>query len=349
MKLNQIFTIGMLLTFALGLKAQTLGEFKEDYWGSNGKKLANSPKKVYIATFKTNFEIFKDAVDYDGGGGFGGVSRGASTARLAVGLEAVNEEDLKRITNQLYKDFVEQLTSNGYTIVTVEEVANAEEYSDRQLIIGGEITPSGLPGFVSVTPDDYKYYVKGYDKNGKEKKKYTLTAEDPDVRTNRRLSKEIGNIIMAKVDLFIMFSDEKSSWSPGASAVKIKTDLRLISQGMVSAEKLTGFRMKGSTTFDKIMSVVSFTNGDGYFEGRLKKPLEIEGVLKEETIKASAKGQTVGSTSFTYAMEPEERESRKFTPVTVDSKKYADGTYMAFSKMLTFHTNGFFWNANGGK
>lgn len=349
MKLNQIFTTFILLMFTLSIHAQTLGDFKEAYTGSFPNKLENSPKRVYIATFKTNFEIFKDAVDYKGESGFGGVNRGASTARLAVGLDAVKEEDLKRITNQLYDDFVKQLTSNGYTIVNVNEVAGAEEYSDQQLIKGGEITPSGLPGFVSVTPEDYSYYVRGYDKDGKEKKKFSLTAEDPDVKTNRRLSKEKGNIIVAKVDLYLMFSDEKSSWSPGASSVKIETDLRLINEGMVSAEKMTGLRLKGSKTFDKIMSVVSFTNGDGYFEGRLKKPLEIDGVVKKETIKASAKGELVGSTSFTYAMDPDERESRKFTPVSVDSKKYADGAYMAFSKMLTFHTNGFFQNANGGK
>jgi hypothetical protein len=347
MKINKGIIWMSILFFGSFAIAQSLGEFKEQYVGQRSKKLKDAQKKIYIAQFKTNFEVYKDASSYKAKGMFGG---GGAKAKLALALDSINPSDLQRMTNELFIDFKNQLTSQGYQIITADAASKAASYSDFERMEGGKMIPTDVPGFVSVTPEGHSYFVRGLDKNGVEKKKYSLVG-DPDLKMNKKVANDLGNIIVAKVDLYLMFSDQKEGWSPGGAKVKIKTNLRMVGATTVTAEKKKGLRFKGAYTSHPIKSSLSFIDENGnYFEGSLKKPLEINDVLKKETIKVSqSNGIYQGTTSFSYATPDTETTSRQYQTIAVDPSLYARGAQMAMKKFMEIHVGGFIWNANGGK
>ncbi|MGJ8684972.1 MAG: hypothetical protein ACSHWW_10140 [Nonlabens sp.] len=347
MKTRSLFLSLLFSTLFITVNAQSLGEFKEQYAGQRSKKLKDSQKKIYIAQFKTNYEVYKDASSYKAKGMFGG---GNAKAKLALALDSINPLDLQNMTNELFIDFKDQLIAQGFEIVTADAASKADSYADYQRMEGGELIPTDVPGFVSVTPVGHSYFVKGLDKNGVEKKKYSLVG-DPDLKMNKKVAKDLGNIIVAKVDLFLMFSDQKQGWSPGGAKVKIKTNLRMVGATTVTAEKKKGLRFKGAYTSHPIKSSISFIDQKGnYFEGTLKKPLEVNGVLEKETIKVSqSNGIYKGTTSFSYATPDMETTKRSYQTVKVDPSQYAQGAKMAMKKFMKFHVNAFVWNANGGK
>ena len=136
------------------LQAQTLGEFKDQEGGYGAKQLKKAEKKIYISSFKTNFEIYKDAVNYKAEGMFS--NGGGAKAMLAVGLDGPNPAELQRITNELYNDYVNQLKSQGFEIISVEEAGRAESHEDYELREGGQIIPTKIPGFITSTPAGLK-------------------------------------------------------------------------------------------------------------------------------------------------------------------------------------------------
>lgn len=348
MKTRLLILTLFICTSFMAANAQSLGEFKEQYGGYGAKKnLKKAQKKIYIAQFKTNFEVFKDASSYKAKGMFGG---GDAKAKLALALDSISPMDLQKLTNELFIDFKKQLVDQGFEIVTADMASKAESYAGYQRMEGGNLIPTDVPGFVSVTPEGHSYFIKGLDKNGVEKKKYSLVG-DADLKMNKKVAKDLGNIIVAKVDLYLMFSDQKQGWSPGGAKVKIKTNLRLVGETTVTAEKKKGLRFKGAYTSHPIKSSISFIEQKGnYFEGTLKKPLEVAGVIEKETIKVSqSNGIYKGTTSFSYASPDMETTKRNYQTIKVDPSKYAQGAEMAMKKFIEFHVSGFVWNANGGK
>lgn len=323
-------------------KAQSLGELKASTFGSYGeKKLKKANQKVYIAQFKTNFEVFKDAVNYKSGSSFGG--RNSATAKLAVALDGLDEGDLKRITDEVYQEFVYQLKDAGLEIINADEAGKTEVYEGWTRREGGDIIPTKLPGVITITPNNFSYYVKGLDKEGNEKKSKSIFSNDTDLKNNKKLAKELGDVLVAKVDLNILFIEVKNGWSPGTAKVVFKTDLRLVANDAITAEKKKGLRFKGSNDVFPVQTVLNITDGSGnQWNGTLKKPLAIEGVLEKQKIKAvKPKGLSETATQANPIVYTYDKTVRKFQPVPVDGKKYAEGAKMAMVEFIRYHMYGF--------
>ncbi|WP_167343171.1 MULTISPECIES: hypothetical protein [Nonlabens] len=338
MKNNLVCLLLMCVFSFTALQAQSLGEFKASTSGSYGvKKLKQANKRIYIAQFKTNFEVFKDAVSYKSGSSFGG--RNSATAKLAVALDGLDENELKRITNEVYNDFVSDLKDAGLEIITADEAGKTEVYKDYTRREGGEIIPTKLPGVVTVTPENFSYYVKGLDKEGNEKKGWNPFSMDTDLNKNKKLAKELGDVLVAKVDLNILFIEVKEGWSPGTAKVTFKTDLRLVSSDNITAEKKKGLRFKGSNDVFPVKTMVHITDSKGNnYNGTLKKALPIEGVLEKQKIKAvQSKGMSETATSFNPIVYTYDKTTRKFQSVPVDGAAYIKGAKMAMSKFLKHH------------
>lgn len=335
-----------ILLFSMGLEAQTLGEFKPSDTSYGLGKLKKAPKKIYIAKFDINYEVYKTAQDFKQGGSMiGGGVRGDATSKLAVGLLGVQNDDLIRITDELYAGFTEMLIGKGITIISANEAGNTKAYEDWELIKGGEINKSQLPGILTVAPTNYSYYVKKVNKKGEQK--------TGSINNYAALSKELDDAIIADVSLTVMFSKEgNNAIDLNQAKVKVKTDFRLVDAYVVTAIKENAI-MKGANTYDNVQSGVAFYQGKvglgstSSYNGLLKKPLQIEGVIKEDKIVSVTK-QASSTTAVSYGVmsfyTADNREGAETSAIEVDSKLYASGAMMACKEMIDYHTKSFLEN-----
>ncbi len=337
--------IGMLFAFVISAtQAQGLGDYKPGLSKYGLKEFKKAPKKVYISNFNIHFEVYKDAVDYKAAGGFGGVKRGEATARAAVGILKLETTDIQAQTDRLYKEFLADLKAGGYEIISPDQAATIDAYEGWERADGPSVEESGLPGVLTAVPSNYSFFYKREDRKGKKKKGFLGGVGKP-----AALSKQLGDAVIAEVDLYVMFTEDKQSLFKGnAAKVKILTNLRVVGNYAVTAEKKGGFiKMKGATTVDYVNSGVNFFQGKtglgskGAYQVSLKKPLEITGVIPQEKIVAYQKGGLTFLTSFNtnsysglsfYTQENRFSDTAKW--LEVDSKKYAEGLYNACSKIL---------------
>lgn len=335
--------------FVTTASSQSVGEFSPSTAKFGLKKLKKAPKKVYISTFNINFEVYKESVDFKAGGrSFGGTRRSDATARAAIGLSGIESQQVQKVTNQLYQEYLAKLKAAGLEVISPDEAAQTEFYSKWQRANGPSVSESGIPGVITVVPEGYSYLYKKESKDGKKKKGFmggNFVAPT--------LSKQLDGAIIAEVDLYVMFTEDKEDLFKGAAAkVKILTNMRLVGDYAVVAEKKKGIRLKGAQTVDKITSKVSFAQGKQglgsvvSYNGGVKKPLEVEGVIKKEKVVAYQKQGSSTPTSFsTYSfMDLADRFSKTTAWITVDGGRYASGLYNACKAAIDTHTDAFLQN-----
>ena len=157
-----------------------------------------------------------------------------------------------------------------------------------------------------------------------------------------RLSSQLDDAIIANVNLYFMFAEEgNDAFAGNAAKVKILTNLRMVGDFTVQAPNDKGI-MKGQQTFNRVSSGVVFNQGKMglgslvTFATNLKSPLEVEGVVKKDKVVAFQKQGSSTPTSFSSIslMDTADKFSKTTTWIDVDSKKYAEGLFMAAKKML---------------
>ncbi|MEM9819626.1 MAG: hypothetical protein AAF985_01085 [Bacteroidota bacterium] len=323
--------------------AQQLGKFEPKVKKYGLGKLKKAKDKVYIARFNINFEVHKASQEFKQGSKmFGGGVRGDAEAKAAVALKGINEADLQAKTDQLYEEFIAELKAAGLQIIGADEAAQTKTYSKWERKSGGQINKSQYPGVLTVRPTGYDYFVKRVNKKGKEKTGF--------VKNYPALSKQLGDAIIADVDLTIMFSEDGKKYfkAGGFAKVKIKTNLRLIDNYTITAPKKGIF--KGAVQTVPVRSNVAFYFGKvgmgstTAYEGILKKPLNIENIIANEKIVASAvaKSDTWGTDyGVIRVYRAENVESVQYKLIDVDSEIYSQGAYTACKTMLDTHTKGF--------
>jgi hypothetical protein len=329
------------------IHAQGLGEFKPSTQDYGTGKLKKNAKRIYIASFNVNFEVYKEAINYKASGGFGGNVKGEAMARGAIGLNGLLQEDIQAKTNQLYNEFVADLKSKGFEIISPEVASKTTTYEGWEQETGPYVAESGMPGVMTAVPEGYTFFYKKEDSKGKKKKGTFGGAFVP-----QKLSNELDDAVIADVDLFFMYSEDGDDWLRGNGAqVKMFTNFRLINTHYVSAPKENKvIGLKGAQTFDHIQSNVMFTQckigmgAETQYTGSLKTPLEIDGVIKKEKMVVYSKQGSATVTSITpiVIVGPSYSENTKW--LDVDSQKYALGLYNAGSKMLKHHTSEFLSN-----
>src|SRR5690606_21435561 len=159
-----------LLAFAGGLAAQTLSEFKPKDQ-SYGLNKAKNAKRIYIASFDVNYQIYNEKQDYKQGGyQLGGGMKGDALTEVSVGLEGLDEATDQGITDKLYKDYLAQIEAKGLTIISPDEAARKGSYEGYTRMSGGTITMAEIPGVLSTSPTGFEFFIKGVDKDGKMKR-----------------------------------------------------------------------------------------------------------------------------------------------------------------------------------
>jgi hypothetical protein len=346
-KLLSISLLALTLLTCSHANAQTLGEFKpKDQSYGVGK--AKKATRIYISNFTVNYQIYNEKSKFKQGGSmFGGGYKGDAKAEASVGLNGLTEKDVQDVTDKLYNDFVKAITADGLTIVSADDAAKTDTYSDYERLTGGKVSLAQLPGTMTTHPTGYEFFVKSVDKSGKTNAGGFLGTN---LGQHAALSKQLDDAIIADVDLYVLFVEDQNAFQGSGANVKIKTNLRLADQEAIVMTKTSGLRLKGQNTITAVNSAVKFTHGKiglgatTSFVGLLGKPLEIKDVIDDIKVQSFARGKAdaIGMKTMygTYFM-TEDRSNESSKVVDVDSKKYADGVYEAGKKFLTYHTAAF--------
>lgn len=316
MKTKLLLSMAVLMGIST-INAQTLGDFKP---GKAGPVSLEKPKfdnkNVYIADFAVHYQVYSEkSASKKGGSGIFGAVMGAAKASLAVGLD-ISEETLQNITNDAYAQFISDLKSKGFNVMAAEEGKNTDFYKGYQYSTNLNMTPSNiLEGAVTVHPQNVGFFYK----------------EKGSTENTTKLSKELNDAAVIRVDLYVEFVNTRSSSKSGIGAnVVAKTNL-VLSEDNTIAHFIVGRNKIGASPLAE-------------YQGVLKKDLDIDGVIKEEKITnyvASDYDNWGTKTAFGTLYSAKNKATAKATIVPADAQKYEKGVEQAIDVFLKHHLNEF--------
>ena len=341
--------LALIIAFSASASAQTLGEFKpkETKFGLGKAKDAT---KIYISNFAINYQIYNEKQKFKQGGRMlGGGYRGDAKAEASVGLTGLSENDVQQITDKLYNDFLSQIKAKGLQIVSADEAGKTEVYEEYVKMQGGKVSLAQFPGTMTTAPTGYEWFVKKLKQDGKTKSGGFLGNAS---FLYPKLSKALGDAVIADVNIYVMFVEDKTAFQGGGASIKIKTNLRIAdTEAIVMSDNDSFVRLKGQNSVTAINSTVNFAYGKmglgatTSYSGQLSKPLEINDVIEDTKVTSFARGGAdfVGTSNLyvTY-FTPEDRTSETAKIIKVDNKKYIEGVYAGAKKFLDFHAEAFF-------
>ncbi|MFV0592807.1 MAG: hypothetical protein ACK5M7_15595 [Draconibacterium sp.] len=304
-------------------------------------KFKKFDKKIYIAEFTVNYQVLYESRKSKQAGtfGVGGHYKSSSEAKGSLGLKDMSTQMLQKMTDDLYTRYINKLTENGFEILTAKQAANVSVFQNMKQGVGGE-PYVGYPGTISCIPSGFTYFYN----TGLKEKAEKFIDKTPSI------SKDLNDIIVAKVCLNVQFAQAGQQLIKYGSSVKMKTNLALV-QNLTASEiaqpKGIGFK---KNDLESISSHVTFMAGkkmasaEAAYNGTIKKDIKIEGVIKDEKVNAFASGNTIASgyqmVGTNYAILFYEKDVVKdLKEVEVDLPKYEQYVGEALNKVLMGHTD----------
>ncbi len=312
-------------TFTLGfIYGQELGKMTFSDEGFTEKKFNHTEKKVFIQFFTVNYQTVM--VSY--AKAKGGMSYGSAEAGLALGLDGITNEQLQKMTDSYYEQYISQLTAAGFTIIEADEVMQNEHFVDRETSQGGiPVQDAIAPGYLTTTPSKFTQISGGgglFNLGGLPE------------------SKKLDGVIVARVSINIPFAESQSingGLVGGVAKVTAKADLRISPSESIP--------VKGDFKKPKhLLTQVSF----GYKEslkwqalslGKLKKPLEVEAVLDEDK---KYKSTSVSTSGTGFSAKYSEAYAENAVLIDCDPKKYEKGINEAVMLYLNTSLESFLSN-----
>lgn len=348
--MKNAFFLCITLLFISTSYTQEVGKIETKKEGFGMKKFNNAPKKIFIQDFFVNYQMLFDQVEIaKGGREIGGGVRGKAKAQLVLGVQGVNEADLQEITDKLFEDYKSKLVAKGFDIVTASEVANNARFEGWQLLKGGTPSKAQFPGYISTAPTGFEFLTKKVSKKGKIKKKSVF---DNGMGT----SKDLGGIIVARVNLIVPFVKESESQGSraltktfgGVAKVVAKTELAIIQN--------TSVETKGA--FGKKVILLNTSSLFAYKEGLKnqatltvipKKKIKINGVFADKKYKAvKSAEQDLWGTNYgaIRVFNASEQVLKKMQAIPCNAEKYKNGVLQAAQNYLNKSTSEFLQNIN---
>jgi hypothetical protein len=197
-----------------------------------------------------------------------------------------------------------------------DEAKNTDFYKGYKYSTNLSMSPSNtMEGAVTVHPQNVGFFYN-------EKGSSTNTT---------KLSKELNDAAVVRVDLHVVFVETRGSNKSGIGAnVVAKTNLVLSDKNTI-AHFIVGRNKIGGSPL-------------GEYQGVLKKDLDIDGVIKEEKITnyvASDYDNWGTSTAFGTVYSAKNKASSKAAIVPADANKYEKGVEQAINTFLSYHLKEF--------
>lgn len=279
-----VITNLLTLAFLVGY-SQLIPEKKIDVSQMKSKKMDEAPKKVYIKDFKVFYQMIAEAekTSYGGRQLGGGSYKGNATARLAVGVEGVEAEDLQEMTNSIYSNYIQKLEGMGLEVLTSKDIPAIDFYEGWELIEGPRVNQEQVEGSLMVIPANFAYYIKGKNRKGKEKTGGFMAGVTRDA-TGLTTSGLYGPVPKISKEL--------------EDAITVEVVLNVPSIYLDPKSNLAGAKVKGGAYLRLESGRVSYISGespkpgvaaaDKGFEVMVKKPIPIDGVFGEQNFKSVA-------------------------------------------------------------
>jgi hypothetical protein len=331
--------------FLLGLfqsQAQTISEVKIKKMGGTNQ-LKNKPKKVFVNDFVIHFQFYNQKEKTSKGGMINNVLKGDAKSKLFLGLDNLTEQDFTEITNELFSNFKSEFTAKGYEIIDAKQFENTDAFKGRERDENVAIAYNIFPGVASVHPSNYPFY----------------SSNENFLKMNygSKLSKDLDDAVVANVELFVFFIEDKNSWAQRnkSANIKVETQLRVVAYDHIKAinekeisklQALTIGKKKQVDIFAQ--SQIDITSGrnpiggspDVSYIGNLKNDITIDGALTTQTIKNDAKNDEdyIGTeTAFgkVYRAQNITVENSYILPVNVE--KYKAGVIKGGTAFLKTH------------
>lgn len=319
--LIKAFSLLLMMCFSVSGFAQQVGKLDYKTDGFTQKKFNHPEKKIFIQHFIVNYQTVM--VSY--AKARGGRSYGAAEAGLALGLDGVTPAQLQKMTDRYYEEYVSKLTSAGFTILTVEEVQQHQHFAGWERIEGGTpVQDANATGYLTTLPSDFIQLDGGAGL-------FNLAGQPE--------SKELGGVIVARVYLTIPFAESQSiegGLVGGVAKITAKADLRV--SPSESIPQKGDFKKPVLLTTNITFAYKESLKWQALFQGKLKKPIEIESVLDEDKKYKATSVATTGS-GFTSRYSTSYAENVEL--VACDPAKYEAGVNEAVSAYLNASLEGF--------
>lgn len=320
---RSLVVLGSFL-FVIQSFSQTIGKIPFEEGGYTGKKFNHGEKKIFIQYFNIHFQnVLVEYAKAKGGGSYGSAEAG-----LALGLDGVTEEQYQKMTDAYYELYLKRLEERGFTIVSAEEIIKNEHFAGSELIKGGTPQQDLLAtGYVTTSPTNWIYV-------DKKASIWNIGGLNE--------SNDLGGIIVARVSIVVPFAESKDiegGLVGGVAKITAKCDLRL--------SPLESIPVKSDWKKPKVLtSEISFgykesLKWQALYQGKLKKALDIGGVLDEDK-KYKATSVATSGTGFTARYSEAYAENVDLVPC--DADKYQKGVDEAILMYLNASLDGFLSN-----
>ena len=323
MKVSKLF-LALLLMISVTGYSQNVGKMDVKMEGFTQKKFHHTGKKIFIQQFAVNYQMIMVSYAKARGGGSGAYTFGSATAALALGLDGVTEEQLQSMTDRYYDDFVTSLEAKGFTAMKTSEIKEHEHFAGWEELQGGEPSMEYFPGYLSTSPKNFTY-LNGKTSNG-------VLAGGPE-------SKQLGGVIVARVNIIVPFAESQSingGLVGGVAKVTARADLR-VSPGESIPQK-GDFKKPINLRSDITFMYKESLKWQAFHRGKLKNPIEIEGVLDEDK---KYKSTSVSTTGSGFTTKYSEAYSDNAILVPCDPQKYEKGVNEAISGYINASVDGF--------
>lgn len=321
--MNRKLWLFMLVAMFAGLtlKAQSVGEIKVKKLGPANLNYRKSPKRVAISDFQVNYQTALTLEDEKKGGKMwrGGI-KGDAKASLTVVLDGLNPDDLQKLTNQLYAQYVNDLKAQGFEIASIDEVWNHNAFvknrEKRWELKAGEGPEQGKAfGVILTRPSTQKFVVplKTFDKN----KPGIASLADYVEGTENKVVNQKRDFIWNKVVIEVtVFEDGQGEMSKtlnrhaGSAQVKVETNFK-VNEASTNRFDMGTFMARGGVEIQDVLERQKFEAGMNADRDKLGTDY---GVLRVWSV--------------------EDREKTNFATVVCDPSKYLKGAEMAVDAFL---------------
>lgn len=224
-------TLLLLLLVTTGI-AQTV-ELK-DISGFGQGKFKKSPKKIFIAQFRVNFQLlYSQTETAEGGRVMGGGYRSEAKAGLTMAVQGVS--------------------AAGFEVLGADAGAGSKQFVDWERKTGGTLNEAQYPGYITGIPTGFEYYVKKTKESGKEKGTF--------VDNTLKISNDVGATVV-KVSIVVPFVEDAESAGSKMLGDVVKGVAKVVLRPNLRVEK----DMVGSAgTFSSDLALTKVTYG--FMEG----------------------------------------------------------------------------------
>ncbi|MFN9110999.1 MAG: hypothetical protein ACK5XN_13125, partial [Bacteroidota bacterium] len=315
-----LLTILMLASFVWNALGQDIPEFKLKETSYGLKKLDKMPKKIYISQFRINFQtIYLDKEFRNGGYEMGGTYRGDVSASLQLGLKGLLEKDLQDITDDIYKDCIERIKKQGYEIVTAEEVAGIDVYEGWERKKGGTLSKAQVQGYITATPSNYEYFVKGTKESGKEKSTF--------LDKSGKISKQLKGVGVLRININVPFARDGESQG-SKMLTSLNKNAKVVAEANVHISNMPA--SSSPTEVTTTDTRIAFDAGTGLAEfmnaaWTLKDEIDLPGLVekkKYKAVEAADRDWSASDAGLFSVFHVDDKFLKKTQQVDVDRTKY---------------------------